>query len=337
MLDESLGVDALDPNAATDDNVAGNPFLPAYGTPIGLLLNVALGNVPTATGSDDEGATTTVTLSIVGGNGTDSGLLTTDNRQISLFNESGVIVGRMDTAGGVADPAGTVAFAISVNNAGEVTVAQYLSLEHPTPGASYDEAVNLGNLVNAVVTVTDGDGDVATQNIAIGNAIQFQDDGPTAAIVVTGASVVLDESLGVDALDPNAATDDNVAGNLFPPAFGTPIGLLSNVDLVNTTTTTGEDNEGATTVVTLAIAGGVNGTDSGLQTTDNRQISLFNESGVIVGRMDTAGGVADPAGTVAFAISVNNAGEVTVAQYLSLEHPTSRAPRTTRRSISATL
>ena len=121
------------------------------------------------------------------------------------------------------------------------------------------------------------------------------------------------------------------------PAFGTPIGLLSNVDLVNTTTTTGEDNEGATTVVTLAIAGGVNGTDSGLQTTDNRQISLFNESGVIVGRMDTAGGVADPAGTVAFAISVNNAGEVTVAQYLSLEHPTSRAPRTTRRSISATL
>ena len=36
------------------------------------------------------------------------------------------------------------------------------------------------------------------RTIAIGNAIQFQDDGPTAAIVATGASVVLDESLGVD-------------------------------------------------------------------------------------------------------------------------------------------
>ena len=117
--------------------------------------------------------------------------------------------------------------------------------------------------MNAVVTVTDGDGDVATQNIAIGTAIQFQDDGPTAAIVATGTSVVLDELLGVDALDPNAATDDNVAGNPFPVGYGTPIGLLSNVDLVNTTTATGEDNEGATTVVTLAIAGGVNGTDSG--------------------------------------------------------------------------
>ena len=96
----------------------------------------------------------------------------------------------------MANPAGTVAFAISINNAGEVTVAQYLSLEHPTPGRLYDEAVNLGSLVNAVVTVTDGDGDVATQNIAIGNAIQFQDDGPTAAIVATGASVVMDKSIG---------------------------------------------------------------------------------------------------------------------------------------------
>ena len=94
-----------------------------------------------------------------------------------------MIVGRMDTAGGVADPAGTVAFAISVNNPGEVTVAQYRRSSTRLPGASYDEAVNLGSLVNAVVTVTDGDGDVATQNIAIGTAIQFQDDGPTAAIV----------------------------------------------------------------------------------------------------------------------------------------------------------
>ena len=148
--------------------------------------------------------------------------------------------------------------------------------------------------------------------------------------MATGASVVMDKSLGVGGRPTRTnGTDDNVAGNPFPVGYGTPIGLLSNVDLVNTTTTTGEDNEGATTVVTLAIAGGVNGTDSGLQTTDNRQISLFNESGVIVGRMDTAGGVADPAGTVAFAISINNAGEVTVAQYLSLEHPTSG--RTLRR------
>ena len=77
------------------------------------------------------------------------------------------------------------------------------------------------------------------RSIAIGTAIQFQDDGPTAAIVLTGTSVVLDELLGVDARDPNAADDDNVAANPFPVGYGTPIGLLSNVDLVNTTTSTG--------------------------------------------------------------------------------------------------
>ena len=176
-----------------------------------------------------------MTLSIVGGNGTDSGLQTTDNRQISLFNESGVIVGRMDTAGGVADPAGTVAFAISVNNLGEVTVAQYLSLEHPTSPTNYDEAVNLGSLVNAVVTVTDGDGDVATQTIAIGNAIQFQDDGPTAILpdhaVVTnsGAGAVLPFELDQDGTLANNYGADNEGGTVrFPSSLeNSPSGLTS--------------------------------------------------------------------------------------------------------------
>ena len=158
-----------------------------------------------------------MTLAIAGGvNGTNSGLQTTDNRQISLFNESGVIVGRMDTAGGVADPAGTVAFAISVNNAGEVTVAQYLSLEHPTPRRLVRRG---GQSRQPCERGRDGDGRRWRRchaAHAIGNAIQFQDDGPTAAIVATGASVVLDESLGVDALDPNAATDDNVAAQSVP-------------------------------------------------------------------------------------------------------------------------
>ncbi|WP_244915079.1 DUF5801 repeats-in-toxin domain-containing protein, partial [Rhizobium sullae] len=280
------------------------------------------------TGSDNEGATTHVTLSIVGGNGTDSLLLTTDNSQISLFNESGVIVGRVDNPDGTFNATGTVAFAISINDLGEVTVAQYLSLKHPTSPDNYDESVNLGSLVNAVVTVTDGDGDIATQSIGIGNALQFQDDGPTAAIVATGNSVAMDESIGerpansAGAADANDTADDNVAGNPFPLGYGTPIGLLSNVDLVNTTTSTGSDNEGATTHVTLSIVGG-NGTDSLLLTTDNSQISLFNESGVIVGRVDNPDGTFNATGTVAFAISINDLGEVTVAQYLSLKHPTS--------------
>ena len=89
------------------------------------------------------------------------------------------------------DAGGNAVFAISIDAVtGVVSVAQYESIEHPTGGGSYDEPVNLGATVNAVMTVTDGDGDVATKSIAIGNEIDFQDDGPTAAIVATGASVV---------------------------------------------------------------------------------------------------------------------------------------------------
>ena len=158
-------------------------------------------------------------------------------------------------------------FGISINGNGAVTVAQYSSVEHPTSPDSYDEAVNLAGLLNAVVTVTDGDGDVATGTVGIGAAISFEDDGPSADITLTGTSAVLDELLGADPADLNAASDDNVAGNPFPPIYGTPIGLVSNVDLVDTTTATGEDDEGATTVVSLQIVGGP-GSDSGLETTN---------------------------------------------------------------------
>ena len=192
-------------------------------------------------------------------------------------------------------------FKISVDGNGVVTFAQLKNIWHPNTGSN-DEAATLTLSDPALLqlTVTDADGDTASAGLNLGAGVfQIQDDGPTAAIVATGASVVMDELIGerfadsIGTADPNDTADDNVAGNPFPVGYGTPIGLLLNVDLVNTTTTTGSDDEGATTTVTLSIVGG-NGTDSRLQTTDNRQISLFNESGVIVGRMDTAGGRGGP-------------------------------------------
>src|SRR5262249_10153383 len=163
---EVVGGDPADPNAASDDITVANPdpFGGTYGTPIGAVSKVDVVDTTTATGEDDEGATTAVTLAIVGGDGVDSGLSTTAGTQIFLYKDGATVVGRVGIEAGATDtanPAGAVAFAISINNAGEVTVAQYLSLEHPTFPNSYDEAVNLDSLVNAVVTVTDGDKDVA--------------------------------------------------------------------------------------------------------------------------------------------------------------------------------
>ena len=96
------------------------------------------------------------------------------------------------------DAGGNAVFAISIDAVtGVVSVAQYESIEHPTGGGSYDEPVNLGATVNAVMTVTDGDGDVATNSVAIGSQIVFEDDGPSAAIAVTPTTVTHDETAGL--------------------------------------------------------------------------------------------------------------------------------------------
>ncbi|HAU0373639.1 TPA: hypothetical protein JBH56_15170, partial [Legionella pneumophila] len=121
-----------------------------------------------------------------------SGLQTTDGDAITLTLESGFVVGR--------DAGGDAVFAIAIDaDTGVLSLAQYESIKHPSGGASYDEAVDLSGKINAVVTVTDGDGDVATQAIGIGDAIVFEDDGPVAQIAATGVKVTHDETAGVDA------------------------------------------------------------------------------------------------------------------------------------------
>ena len=157
-----------------------------------------------------------MTLAIVGGDGADSGLSTTAGTQIFLYQlPDGTIVGRVGTEVGAgtdtANPAGAVAFAISINDDGAATVAQYLSLEHPTagdgtvPANSHDEPLSLAGKIDAVVTVTDGDNDTAVDTVGIGAAIVFEDDGPVANIgLVEGAAARVDETVpsGDEASDP---------------------------------------------------------------------------------------------------------------------------------------
>ena len=67
--------------------------------------------------------------------------------------------------------AGIVAFTLTIDAAtGNVTLTQLQSLRHPTGGlASPDESVSLAaGALQAVLTVTDGDGDVATSAADLG-------------------------------------------------------------------------------------------------------------------------------------------------------------------------
>ena len=220
ILDESIGVDPNDSNAAADDNVAGNPFPGGYGTPIGLTSGNLINVVTADVGSDDEGAAVQLSLSVVDAN---SGLMTTDGQAITLYQEvNGSITGRVGGAGG------TVIFAVSIDAAGKVTVAQYDSLKHPTSPDSYDESANLAGKVEAVLKVTDGDGDVATSKVGIGGQIVFEDDGPSA---FTPLSTYLNNVAGavvIGALDIDGNIDDNTgADQLGSVTFTAVDGSLS--------------------------------------------------------------------------------------------------------------
>ena len=111
--------------------------------------------------------------------GDDSGLATTDGTSIFLFDEDGVIEGR------VGDETGDVAFSISIaSDTGEVTLTQYLSLYHSDATDNDDPMFLADGVIKAVVTVTDGDGDEDDAEVDISGLFTFEDDGPTAISVV---------------------------------------------------------------------------------------------------------------------------------------------------------
>lgn len=305
-------------------NIGTDLSSPGYATSNGAVVNIS----GISTGEDNEDATTVLSLSIVGGDGSDSGLTTTDGQTIRLYLENDLIVGRVDV--GDTGP-GAAAFAIAIGQDGSISVAQYISLHHPNTGSA-DDAVTLAGKVRAVVTVTDGDGDVDTAQVGIGSTIRFEDDGPTAAIQrVEGVRVTHDESAGLqnatetptpqgDALDDDTSNADVIALFAEVSNVGTDLeGYATSAGpVVRTTgTNTGEDNEGATIVLSLEITGG-DGTDSGLTTTDGQVIRLYMEGGLIVGRV--GGGDQGP-GAAAFAVAIGQDGTISVAQYMSLNHP----------------
>lgn len=278
-------------------------------------------------GSDFAGATTVLSLELTGASGSDSGLKTTDGTPINLYLEDGLVVGRVASG----DFAGQAAFAVAIGADGSISIAQYMSLEHPVGGSSYDEAVSLAGKIKAVVTVTDGDGDVAVDKVSVGHVIGFEDDGPVANIKsVHGVRVVHDESHGLqNATATPAPAEDandndingisslftsvvNRGGDLSPKGYAQSDGPL----VTTAGSSYGQDQEGATSQLSLAVVGG-NGAYSGLATTAGFAIKLYVENSLVVGRI--VGG--PDSGKAAFAIAIGADGTVSVAQYVSLEHP----------------
>jgi T1SS-143 domain-containing protein len=151
--------------------------------------------------------------------GIDSGLDTTEGDSIFLFKEGELVVGRVGSQGGDA------AFALHIDGFGRVSIAQYKSLKHPDDQTS-DEHIDLDGKVFAQLTVTDNDGDTASDIVNIGANVTFDDDGPSAFddtdMVLEGNSVAGIENVttgnvitGVD-----ADTDPNSIGSLTADEVG---------------------------------------------------------------------------------------------------------------------
>jgi VCBS repeat-containing protein len=160
---------AVDESPASGDEGA-DPF--SYGSPLGVATATLVSIAGSNAGADILGSSTHVGLQIVGGDGADSGLTATDGAAIHLFLNGATVEGRVDGTN-------AVAFALSINDAGQLTVAQYLALHHGDAGNPND-TVSLAGKIDAVVTVTDGDGDVATKTVDVGSHVSFADDAPAA-------------------------------------------------------------------------------------------------------------------------------------------------------------
>ena len=269
-------------------------------------------------GADGEAAAN-ATVYTLGINAGSTGIVdTATNEAVVLSLNGGQVEGRTATTN-------LLVFVVSVDADGIVTLDQQRAVRHPDATNS-DDSVSLSadNLVTLTATVTDSDGDEASATANIGQNLQFEDDGPTAAVVTTGFSISHDETPGLqgdadDVAGPLAAfasvanpgDDPHVAGAVIGYAIGD--GAIGSTGSVY-----GADGAGTTAFSLNVSAAGV---DSGLNTTEGTDILLYKEGDLIVGR---AGSQAGPA---AFALSIDPvSGQVSMVQYLSIQHPDATNP-----------
>ncbi|KRR21582.1 DUF5801 repeats-in-toxin domain-containing protein [Bradyrhizobium retamae] len=350
---EATGLVGDDPDVSGDNN-GGNP---GNGAIAYARSDFSVVIDDSVIGADYPPYPHTFSLSVAGGNGTDSGLFVTDGGKIVLsVNADGLILGTVSDANSAFN--GKVAFAIAIDSDGKVSVAQYLSIKHDDRGdsnetndngtnfndASPDDPLtvqqNLDGKIIATLTVTDSDGDKSSDSVNIGKLITFLDDGPSVDVhAASGFSVVHDETPDVQSSDddttvqavrdlfanvhdkgsdPHLASAQKIDGAVgFAQSEGAALTVSANFGSDGAATSSSK-------VFSLTLNGG-NGTNSGLETTDGRDIYLFKEGDLIVGRYDgpdsgsgTTNTGNDPA---AFAIAIDPVtGKVSVVQYVSLEH-----------------
>lgn len=244
-----------------------------------------------------------------------SGLQTTEGYDITLsVDYLGRVVGRVD--GGPMD--GQAAFAIALDQDGEMFVAQYLSLQHPD-GNDHNDVIDLAGKVQVRYSMTDTDGDTRSATVEVGAAIKFADDGPTLTVTTNQAAAgealatELDETVGKDRGAGNDGNTDDGEGYLGRTTTAIEGGLTTLFEVGGAY---GADGPGQT----VGSLGFVGIPDTGLATTlaatDGGAITLYLDNGAIVGR-DAAG---DDVFTIAVVLDNDDNPQLQTTLYEALDH-----------------
>ncbi|MBB4642143.1 DUF5801 repeats-in-toxin domain-containing protein [Rhizorhapis suberifaciens] len=213
------------------------------------------------------------------------------------------------TAGGVvegyvATQPSLVVFTVSVDGAGIVTLDQQRAIFHsPDSGADQPAFLTADNILTLTATVEDADGDTDSATISIGNALRFEDDGPSIDASVVDADTVLLTTQDVQTI--GGLSDTAVSTANFSGAFG----LVASDH--------GADGAGSTAWnyslnLTGVLAAGLS--------SNGAAINLFVNGGVVFGSTAATLGDVDPANTI-FTLGVDSGtGVVTLTQFAEIDH-----------------
>lgn len=230
---------------------------------IGFAKEDHLISFGTTFGTDGKASSNNTVFSLVlkGGDGQDSGLKTTEGAAIKLYLEHGIIVGR------VGDANGKAAFAIAVDSDdGDISLVQYLSIQHPTGGINHDESIGFDLVgTNAIVvqlTIKDGDGDTDTKMVDISDAVRFQDDGPSIEVdrAKDGRDYVELKTALLDETTPSGNPNDNTGNNDWSLTTN-----LAAAVAIGQVTSSASGNGSVAGLFALDIDGGADGVQSVLK------------------------------------------------------------------------
>ncbi|MDU8913505.1 DUF5801 repeats-in-toxin domain-containing protein, partial [Aestuariicoccus sp. MJ-SS9] len=221
--------------------VPNDTNLPQYAQSSGAVVET---DVDYDVGTDDENADLEYDLELVGTALTvESGstastaiatnLETTDGLDVYLVKEGDFVVGRTGTVGTTGIVLGDAVLAVHIDDSGVLSSALWQSLDNKVPGSSYNEPVDLAGYLNVVQTVIDGDLDVDTDTVAIGDKVVFRDDGVSTSVENLVGSGTSDPQFGL--WNADFGTDDPYVWD-GSPGSTTPVAVSIDSFTIGSTT-----------------------------------------------------------------------------------------------------